>query len=116
MSATGSDQDAMGRFEKERDRIVAENKHDFDAIISNNISKTEKIFKDGGIKQDAVDFLIFNVKSMAIFKLFLRYGGDMRKPGPPLHPHPVTLLVFFTSTFSSLVIGVQRLIKKGIKL
>jgi hypothetical protein len=30
-------------------------------------------------------------------KLVLRYGGDMHKPGPPLHPTPFTLLLDSTA-------------------
>jgi ankyrin repeat protein len=96
MSAA-SNQEAMERFERERDLLIKENKQAVEAVINNNVSKMEKIFKTGGIKQEAIDLLIFWVKSLVMLKLFLRYGGDMHKPGPPLNPTPITLLLHFTS-------------------
>jgi ankyrin repeat protein len=56
----------------------------------------EKIFKTGGIKPEAIDHLIFYAGSVKMMKLFLRYGGDMHKLGPPLRPTPYTLLLDFT--------------------
>jgi hypothetical protein len=95
MSAA-SKQDAMKRFERARDLLLKENKQAAEAVFDNNISKMEKIFKTGGIKQEAIDHLIFYIGSVKMMKLFLRYSGDMHELGPPLHPHPITLMLDYT--------------------
>jgi hypothetical protein len=95
--STSSNQDAMKKYERARDLLFKENKQAFDAVNNNNISKMEKIFKTGGIKQEAIDLLIFGVKKLEMLKLFLRYGGDMHKPGPPIHPTPIILLLDCTA-------------------
>jgi hypothetical protein len=92
MSAA-SNQEAMKRFKRAKEIIIMENKQAAFAVYENNISKIEKIFKTGGIEQEAIDYLIFGVRSLGMMKLFLRYGGDIHKLGPPLHPTPITLLV-----------------------
>jgi hypothetical protein len=90
------DQEANERFKRARDLLMERNKRAKGAVISNNVSKMEKIFKAGGIKQDAVDHLIFWVKSVEMMRLFLLYGGDMHKLGPPDIPNPIPLLWTFT--------------------
>jgi hypothetical protein len=72
-------QEKKERYGKARYLLLEENKGAKDAILSNNISKMEKIFKAGGIKNDAINLLIFWVKSLEMLKLFLRYGGDMQR-------------------------------------
>jgi hypothetical protein len=57
MSAA-SYQEAMKKYERARDLLIKENKQAFDSILSNNISKMEKIFKTGGIEQKAIDHII----------------------------------------------------------
>jgi ankyrin repeat protein len=95
MSAA-SNQEAMKNYERARDLLLKENKQAYDSIIINNVSTMEKIFKTGGIEQEAIDHLIFGARSVEMMKLFLRYGGDIHKHGPPLHPHPFTLLLTCT--------------------
>jgi ankyrin repeat protein len=96
MSAV-SKQDAMGKFERTMDSVFAENRQAHDAVFDDNISKMENIFKTGGIEQEAIDWLIFEVNSIKMLKLFLRNGGDMDKRGPPHYPHPTTLLLNCTA-------------------
>jgi ankyrin repeat protein len=83
----------MKNYERGRELLFKENQQAYDAVKSNNISRVEKFFKAGGIKQEAIDHLIFQVRSVKMMKLFLRYGGDIHKPGPPLDPAPITLLL-----------------------
>jgi ankyrin repeat protein len=80
--------------------ILAANQPSLNAVMENNVTKMEKIFKTGGIKQEAIDHLIFNIESLKMMKLFLRYGGDMLKPGPPGSPCPSTLLFYATSSLN----------------
>jgi hypothetical protein len=91
MSAA-SNQAAMKRFERSRDLFLKENKQAAEAVFDNNISKMEYIFKTDGIKQEVIDTLFFEVMSLKMMKLFLQYGGDIHKHGPPLHPTPYNLL------------------------
>jgi ankyrin repeat protein len=93
MMSTSSNQEAMKNYERERDLLIKENKQAFDAVFSNKVSKMEKILKTDGIKQEAIDHLIFVATSVEMMKLFLRYGGDIHKHGPPLYPTPITLLL-----------------------
>jgi ankyrin repeat protein len=97
MSAAGSHQDAMKKYEKVANLVIKENKQAAQAVNINNVSKLEMIFKTGGIEQKAIDHLIFQVRSVEMMKLFLRYGGDIHKPGPPMDPLPVTLLTSCTA-------------------
>jgi ankyrin repeat protein len=97
MSAS-SKQDAMKNYERERNLIIKENIQAYDAVMDKNVSKMEKIFKTGGIKQEAIDCLIFYVTSVKMMKLFLHYGGDMHKLGPPNYPHPISLLLSCTAS------------------
>jgi hypothetical protein len=90
-------QDAMKRFERARDFVLKENRQALDAVLSNKVSKMENILKTGGIEQEAIDHFIFVVKSVEMLKLFLRYGGDMHKIGPPGYPNPFTLLFAYTT-------------------
>jgi ankyrin repeat protein len=124
MSAvTVSSQDAMERFKRTQDLVLAENKQAAEAVFNNNISKMENIFKTGEIEQGSIDWLIFEVKSVKMMKLFLRYGGDMHKLGRPLHPHPITLMLDSTSSLhnytadskdrSDLVKLIEFLIEEG---
>jgi ankyrin repeat protein len=92
-----SNQAAMERFKRAKALVFKENKQAFDAVVINNVSKMEKIFKTGGIKQEAIDCLIFWARSVKMLRLFLRYGGDMHKLGPPLHPNPRSLLFSCTA-------------------
>jgi hypothetical protein len=87
----------MKNYERGRELLFKENKQAYDAVNDNNISKMGKIFKNGGIDQGAIDHFIFYVKSVDMMMLFIRYGGDMYKHGPPLYPTPITLLFHFTS-------------------
>jgi ankyrin repeat protein len=96
MSAA-SNQDAMKRFERARDLLFKENQRAYEFVRKADVSTMEKIFKTDGIKQEAIDLLIFVVKSVEMMKLFLRYGGDMHKRGPPHFPHPITLLLNCTA-------------------
>jgi ankyrin repeat protein len=122
MSAA-SNQDAMKRFERARNLVFSENNQAFDAVMEDNISKMEILFKTSGIKQEAIDLLIFWVKGVEMMKLFLRYGGDIYKLGPPLHPTPYTLLLNFTNDLADyaadsnerreLVKLIELLIKEG---
>jgi hypothetical protein len=102
MSAA-SNQAAMERFERARDLLLKENKQAYDSISKDNFSKMEKIFKSGGIKQQAIDWLIFYVMSVKMMKMFLRYGGDMHKLGPPLYPNPRTLLFRCTASLRNYI-------------
>jgi ankyrin repeat protein len=43
-----------------------------------------------------------------MLNLFLRYGGDMRKPGPPGHPHPHTPLFEFTARLRPCEVGTKE--------
>jgi hypothetical protein len=92
------DQEAEERYEKARDLLMGKNERAKGAVVSNNVSKMEKIFKTGGIKQDAIDHLIFEVRSVGMMKLFILNGGDIHKQGPPLYPNPRNLLLDFTSS------------------
>jgi hypothetical protein len=92
-----SNAEAVERYKVARDNLIKENKQANNAIMNNNISKMEKIFKTGGIEQEAFDELIFFVKSVQMMKLFLRYGGDMHKVCPAYYPHPFTLLLNYTA-------------------
>jgi ankyrin repeat protein len=93
-----SNQNALEKYKRARDLLIKENKHAFDAVCSNNVSKMEKIFKTDGIKQEAIDHLIFYVTSVNMMELFLRYGGDVHILGPPLNPTPITLLLENTAS------------------
>jgi hypothetical protein len=66
-------------------------------VNSNHVYQMEKLFKTSGIEQEIIDHFIFYVESVEMLKLFLRYGGDMHKLGPPRSPDPVSLLVFNSS-------------------
>jgi hypothetical protein len=96
MSAA-SKQATMERFERARDLLLKENKQAYDSISKDNVSKMEKIFKTGGIKQGAIDCLIFYVRSVKMMLLFLRYDGDMHKLGPSFAPRPISMLVNYTA-------------------
>jgi hypothetical protein len=93
MSAASLNQEAMKIFVRARDLVLAENKQAAEAVVNNNISTMEKLFKTGGIGQEAIDQLIFEVTSVKMMDLFLQNGGDMDKRGPPHYPHPTTLLL-----------------------
>jgi hypothetical protein len=99
-----ADREDLERCEKARGLLLKKNKRARDAVDSNNVSKMDKIFRAGGIKQDAIDLLIFCVKSVEMMKIFLRYGGNLHKLGPPLHPDPRTLLSDCTASRSMLPI------------
>jgi hypothetical protein len=94
--STVSNQEEMKRFERRKELLFKENKQAAEAVFDNNISKMENIFKTGGIEQEVIDLLIFYVRNVKLLKLFLRYGGDVHKLGPPLHPTPYNLLLNFT--------------------
>jgi ankyrin repeat protein len=96
MSAT-SNQEEMKKYERSRDLVFAENNQAFDAVMENSISKMKKLFNTGGIEQGAIDWLIFYARSVKMMKLFLRFGGDMDKPGPRGDPRPITLLLNCTA-------------------
>jgi hypothetical protein len=114
MSAA-SNQEAMERFERARELHLKENKQAYLAIGRDNFSKMEKIFKSGGIKQEAIDYLIFYATSVKMLKLFLRYGGDIYKQGPPLCPHPITLLLNCTALlYKQAVDSIER--RENVKL
>jgi hypothetical protein len=68
------------------------NKIAINAVTRDNVSLMENIFKTIGVEQDAIDHLIFSVSSVKMMKLFRREGGDIHKLGPPLHPHPRSLI------------------------
>jgi ankyrin repeat protein len=72
--------------------VYFKNGASFKAVKVDDTLKMEKIFKTGGIQQEAIDHLMFDVKSVEMLKLFLQYGGDTHKLGPRLHPRPHTLL------------------------
>jgi hypothetical protein len=93
MSAASINQDALKNYERRKELLIKENKQAAEAVVKNNILKMEKLFKTGGLEQEAIDWLIFYVTSLKMIKLFLRYGGDMHKLGPPLHPHPIILML-----------------------
>jgi ankyrin repeat protein len=126
MSATGSDQDATKRYEMACVILGNENKQAFEAVLSNNISKMEKIFKTGEIGQEAIGTLIFVLKNIDMLMLFLRHGGDMRKIGPHLHPDPVSLLIEYTARLGNCEAGsierkelvkmIKFLIKEGVDI
>jgi ankyrin repeat protein len=69
-----------------------ENTQAVNAVIKNDVSMLEKIFKNIRVEQDAIERLILRVKSVEMIKLLLQHGGDIHKLGPPLYPHPRTLL------------------------
>jgi hypothetical protein len=92
-----SNQEAMMNYEREREILFAENIHALEATSNDKASKMEAIFKMGGIKQEAIDSLIFGVRSVEMMTVFLRYGGDIHKIGPPNNPHPLSLLWISTS-------------------
>jgi ankyrin repeat protein len=91
-------QDALKKYQKATYIVIKENEQAFDALENNNISMMEKIFKTGGIEQEAIDHLIFQVRSVETMKLFLRYGGDIHKPGPPMYPNLRILLLNCTGS------------------
>jgi hypothetical protein len=108
MSAA-SNQDAMKRFERARDLLFKENQRAYEAIRKKDVSTMEKIFKTGGVEQEAIDLLIFSVRNVKMSKLFLRYGGDIHKLGPPLHPTPYTLLLNCTTNLQNYgVVSIER--------
>jgi hypothetical protein len=96
MSAA-SNQEAKKNYKRARDLLLKENKQAYDSIIINNVSTMEKIFKTGGVEQEAIDCLIFWATSVEMVKLFLRYDGDMHKLGPPFAPNPISLLFSCTA-------------------
>jgi hypothetical protein len=122
MSAA-SNQEAMKNYVRAKDLLLKENKQSYDSISKDNVSKMEKIFKTGGIKQEAIDCLIFYVMSVKMIKLFLRYGGDIHKLGPPHYPHPTSLLLNSTASLDDhavdsierreLVKSIEFLIEEG---
>jgi hypothetical protein len=124
MSASGKEQEEMMKYETAKELLLSKNKQAADAVINNNISKMEKIFKTGGIEQEAIDHLIFGALSVEMLKLFLRYGGDLHKPGPPLHPNPRSFLLNFSVSLKVYEVGsrerksmvkiVEFLIKAGV--
>jgi hypothetical protein len=88
----------LEKYERTRDRLFSDNMQAVDAVRKDFIPKMETIFKTGGIKQDAIDFLMLSMNSVQMMKLFLRYGGDMHKLGPTDYPHPISLLIWFSSS------------------
>jgi ankyrin repeat protein len=90
------------RLRRARDFLFKENNQAFEAVFSNNVSKMDMIFKTGGIKQEAIDLLIFQVRSVEMMKLLLRYGGDMHKLGPPHYPYPRTLPLSYPASLHNL--------------
>jgi hypothetical protein len=107
-----SNQNALEKSKRARDLLIKENKQAFDAVCSNNVSKIEKIFKTDGIKQEAIDHLIFGARSVKMMKLFLRYGGDIYRLGPPLYPFPYTLLL--TCTCGLIEYGVDSIERRDL--
>jgi hypothetical protein len=103
MSAV-SEQEAMKIFERESSLLFSENEQAAISVRTSNISRMEKLFKKGGITKEAMDHFIFWVKSVKMIKLFLRYGGDIHKIGPPLHPHPITLMLENTAFLLNLAV------------
>jgi hypothetical protein len=80
------------RYDKAVELYRKENTQAVNAIIKDDVSMLEKIFKTIGVEQAAIERLIFGVKSVEMIKLLLQHGGDIHKLGPPLYPHPRTLL------------------------
>jgi ankyrin repeat protein len=107
MSAA-SNQEAMKNYERAKDLLLKENRQAYDAVKRNDNSKMENIFKTGGIKQGAIDLLMFVVKSVKMIKLFLRHGGDIHKLGPPLHPHPTILLWNCTALLRNYIDSIEK--------
>jgi ankyrin repeat protein len=106
--STSSNQEAIKEYERARDLLFKENKQAVDAVFNNTVSKMEMIFKTGGIKQVAIDELIFQVRNVEMMKQFLRYGGNMHQIGPPLHPHQHSLLLNYTAAFSQYIDSIEK--------
>jgi hypothetical protein len=115
----------MANFKKARDYLKEINKKAYAAVEIDNVSKMKKIFKPGEIEQDAIDLFIFWVKSLDMLKLFIKYGGDIHEPGPPLFPNPIPLLLHFTDNLENtvdsfeireLVKQIKFLIEEGVEL
>jgi ankyrin repeat protein len=94
MNANAGDKE---KYERTRDRIFSENEQALDAARNDNIPMMDKVFKTGGIKQEAIDYLMFSVSSVEMLKLFIRNGGDIHKLGPTAYPYPTSLLLWFSS-------------------
>ena len=112
-------------YQQAREIRFANNRTVVEAILLDNKSKVEKVFKQGGIDQELRDHLIFLVKSDRMLKVFLRFGGDMHAVGPPGNPYPLSLLYFCVSEFldqkskerrNKLVNLAVFLIEKGVDL
>ena len=90
-AVSDSEQAAIDKYDQEQNVLFEKNQQAFLAEL-NNTSNMEKIFKTGGIEQRAIDHSIFFVKSVDMLKLFLRYSGDVHKPGPPGCPEALYLI------------------------
>ncbi len=107
------------RKRRKRAILNAENQQVSKAVYTNNLYQMENLFKTGGIKREIIDHFIFYVESVEMLKLFLRFGGDMHKLGPPGFPHPITLLLFQSGglggeKITARVKLVKFLIKEGV--
>jgi hypothetical protein len=58
-----ADLESEERFKRLSDLLYSENKQADVAVINNDMYVMENIFKTGGIGQEAIDLLIFSVKS-----------------------------------------------------
>jgi hypothetical protein len=80
------------RYDKAVELYLKKNTKAVNAVIKDDVPMTEKIFKTIGVEKKAIEHLIFSVKSVEMIKLLIQYGADIHKLGPPLHPHPRSLL------------------------
>jgi ankyrin repeat protein len=99
--------------------MLSENKQALDAVVNNNIPLMKNLFKTGGINQESIENLIFKVNSEEMMKLFLLYGGDMHKIGPPGVSEPFSLLYILSLALKetedyNLVNLIKFLIKEGV--
>ena len=82
----------MEKFNRERAVLLKKNRPAYSAVVQNNTTHMERIFKTGEIGQEAIDLFIFCVQSVDMLKLFLRFGGHTHSPGPPGDPAPCHLI------------------------
>jgi hypothetical protein len=106
-------------------RIQCENKKAFDAVKRNDVAKMENIFQEGDIEQEAIDLFMFDILNVQMLKLFLRFGGDIHKLGPPMVQYPYSLLLHYTRVLMKkltnrarrqMVELIQFLIEEGVDL
>ena len=102
---------AIDKFDREQDVLYERNGQAYSAIIQNDISYVEMLLKTGGLEQGVIGHFIFDVKSVDMLKLFLRFGGDVHKPGPPGNPEPFHLLRSIVLDKSNEKSRVMKLIK-----